>query len=323
MANLREEYTQHIQDTAPDMDKLWNRISEEIDKKEAENMNETTYTENRQQINRSGGYMKIAAVAAAFIVVFAGINIMNESKKTKAAMDNIPLSRPDRTEETASEKNDGNTTTNGSADNKTDQKSKDDRKEATFDVDGYYNMTDGASEAVKSTVKYNQLRLTATDTVAYVADYIPQGDEYFVEDKVFKSTDLFVDVTVLDAELSADKGATYTLQVNAAYDKNGTTTDTELVINSSTPYILQRNREYLLPLKITGANSYSIVFENAPQIEITLDGGAVFQNGWTALDSSAQSLEKDSLSVNDFYFDRMKYTPELDMESFLEQWNNA
>lgn len=33
MANLKEEYTKHIQDTAPDMDKLWSRISEEIDKK--------------------------------------------------------------------------------------------------------------------------------------------------------------------------------------------------------------------------------------------------------------------------------------------------
>ena len=36
MANLKEEYTKHIQDTAPDMDKLWSRISEEIDKKETE-----------------------------------------------------------------------------------------------------------------------------------------------------------------------------------------------------------------------------------------------------------------------------------------------
>ncbi len=34
MADLRNEYTQHIRNTAPDMDKLWDRISEEIDKKE-------------------------------------------------------------------------------------------------------------------------------------------------------------------------------------------------------------------------------------------------------------------------------------------------
>jgi hypothetical protein len=36
-----------------------------------------------------------------------------------------------------------------------------------------------------------------------------------------------------------------------------------------------------------------------------------------------QDLEKDNLNVNDFYFDRMKYVPELDMVSFLDEWKNA
>ncbi|SEK18816.1 hypothetical protein [Ruminococcus albus] len=323
MANLKEEYTQHIQDTAPDMDKLWNRISDEIDKKETETKSETTYTENREQIKRSGGYMKIAAVAAAFIVVFAGVNIMNESKKTKAAMDKIPLSRPDRTEETASEnKNDEKATTTTGSDNKTGIKAEDDQTDGVFPIDGHASMTDEAPEAVKTTVKYNQLRFNSTDTVSYVADYVAKGDEYFVEDKVFKSTDCFADVTVVEADLSSE-GATYVLQVNSMYDKDGELIVSEIVLNSSTPYILQENREYLLPLKRTGADSYSIVFENAPQIEITIDGGAVFQNGWTALSGGAEDLEKDSLNVNDFYFDRMKYTPSLDLESFLDQWNNA
>ena len=311
MANLKEEYTQHIQDTAPDMDKLWNRISKEIDKKETETKAETTYTENRDQIKRSGGYMKIAAVAAAFIVVFAGVNILNESKKTKTAMDNIPLSRPDRKDDMSSKNKNSDMT-----DNKTDNK-------AINAQSGETVQNEAAEDAATSTIRYEQLRFNSTDTVAYMADYVPQGDEYFVEDKVFKSTDCFADVTVINAELSAENGATYVLQVNSMYDKDGEYVVSEIVLNSSTPYILQENREYLLPLKRTGEDSYSIVFENAPQIEITLDGGAVFQNGWTALDSSAQSLEKDSLNINDFYFDRMKYTPELDMESFLEQWNNA
>ena len=76
-------------------------------------------------------------------------------------------------------------------------------------------------------------------------------------------------------------------------------------------------------LKRTGEDSYSIVFENAPQIEITIDGGAVFQNGWKALSNGAEDLEKDNLNVNDYYFDRMKYSPSLDLESFLREWNNA
>ncbi len=307
MANLKEEYTKHIQDTAPDMDKLWSRISEEIDKKETEKKTETTYTQNREQIKRSGGYMKIAAVAAAFIVVFAGVNIMNESKKTKAAMDKVPLSRSDRDDNRTS----GGNKKDGSVNNKAQQ-------DASTE-DNHFGSTDGS---FIRTVKYDQLDLNATDTVSYMTSYVPQGDEYFVEDKVFASTDLFADVTVLEAELS-DNGATYVLQVNSMYDKNGEVMVTELVINSSTPYILQKNREYLLPLKHSDEDNYSIVFENAPQIEITLDGGAVFQNGWKALCSGAEDLEKDSLNINDYYFDRMKYTPELDMESFLNEWNNA
>lgn len=316
MANLKEEYTQHIQDTAPDMDKLWNRISDEIDRKEADKKNDTAYTQNREQIKRSGGYMKIAAVAAAFIVVFAGVNIMNESKKTKAAMDNIPLSRPDKedSKQSDSRKNDSKTKYTGE---KNDAKTAD----LAEDVDGI-NFA-GAESAGTASVKYDQLSFNNTDTVSYMASYTPQGDEYFVEDKVFAETEVFVDVTVQEAELSADTGATYVLQVNAAYDRSGSVTETEMVIKSSTPYILQKNREYLLPLKLTGSDTYSLVFENAPQIEITLDGGAVFQNGWKALDKRAQDLEKDNLNVNDFYFDRMKYVPELDMVSFLDEWKNA
>ena len=311
MANLKEEYTQHIQDTAPDMDKLWNRISKEIDKKETETKAETTYTENRDQIKRSGGYMKIAAVAAAFIVVFAGVNILNESKKTKTAMDNIPLSRPDRKDDMSSKNKNSDMT-----DNKTDNK-------AINAQSGETVQNEAAEDAATSTIRYEQLRFNSTDTVAYMADYVPQGDEYFVEDKVFKSTDCFADVTVINAELSAENGATYVLQVNSMYDKDGEYVVSEIVLNSSTPYILQENREYLLPLKRTGEDSYSIVFENAPQIEITIDGGAVFQNGWKALSNGAEDLEKDNLNVNDYYFDRMKYSPSLDLESFLREWNNA
>ena len=57
--------------------------------------------------------------------------------------------------------------------------------------------------------------------------------------------------------------------------------------------------------------------------EITLDGGAVFQNGWSSLDNGSMSLEKESLNVNDFYFDRMKYTPQFDMEQLMTEWKNA
>ena len=321
MANLREEYTQHIHNTAPDMDKLWNRISDEIDRKETKKQEEQTAEKNREQIKRSGGYMRIAAVAAAFIVVFAGVNIMNESKKTKTARESIPLSRPDR----RSEENADN------ADNTADDEKDglDNNKGASIGAAEEAAKADDMADTDNS-VKYEQLSFNATDTKPFVAAYKPGGDEFFVEDRVLSETDLFVDVMVIGADLSDEGGAEYSLMVNCVYYREDGASEqpgdipSTIKLRSTTPYILQENRQYLIPLKKgAGSGEYSIVFENAPQIELTLDGGAVFQNGWTALDNGSQTLEKESLSVNDFYFDRMKYTPYFDINELITEWNNA
>ncbi|MBQ8967979.1 hypothetical protein [Ruminococcus sp.] len=318
MADLKREYTQHIQDTAPDMDKLWNRISDEIDKRESENNTDTQAEENRRQIKRSGGYMKIAAAAAAFVVIFAGVNIINESKKAKTARDNIPLSRPERQEEKSAD--DGAAENDAIAEAHSDDTAAPGElaEAATEEVDGnlgYYNNG--------STVKYEELSFSPTDTVAYMAGYVAQGDEYFVEKNVLEETEFFADVTVSSAEIPDTGSAEYILTVNAMYDRNGEVTASDIELTSSTPYILQAGREYLLPLKKISGGQYAIVFENAPQIELTLDGGAVYQNGWSALDNDSVALEKDSLNVNDFYFDRMKYTPYLDMDQLITEWKMA
>ena len=317
MADLRNEYTQHIRNTAPDMDKLWNKISEEINKKEntKETETETTNTE-REQIKRSGGYTKIVAAAAAFIVIFAGINIISESKKTKTAMNNIPTSRTEKAG--ASDKTDNAAAAEDKAGDNTNEALYDDAEQATedtADISGQKNHG--------LTVKYDQLALNETHTISFMADYVPNGDEYFVEKNVLEQTDIFADVIVDDVEFEADSSAVYTLEVVAMYDKNGEIRGENITLRSSTPYILQQNREYLIPLKINSSGDYGIVFENAPQIEITLDGGAVFQNGWSSLDNGSMSLEKESLNVNDFYFDRMKYTPQFDMEQLMTEWKNA
>ena len=315
MADLRNEYTQHIQNTAPDMDKLWDRISNEIDKKENTQTTETANEEKHEQIRRSGGYMRIAAIAAAFIVVFAGVNIVNESKKAQTAKNNIPTSRPEKTE-TAYENNaDAVQTEQAAVEDKTDE-----QMEMQTEDDGTDGMTD--EKAIDLTVKYDQLALADTGTVSFMANYVPNGDEFFVEKNVLEQTGVFADVKVLEADLSNEDTAVYVLEVITMYDKDGVLTDGSIIVESSTPYILQENREYLIPLKLQD-DKYSIVFENAPQIEITLDGGAVFQNGWTALDDGARALEKDSLNVNDFYFDRMKFTSQPDIDRLITEWKNA
>lgn len=316
MADLRNEYTQHIRNTAPDMDKLWDRISEEIDKKENTKDTETTNTE-REQIKRSGGYMKIVAAAAAFIVIFAGINIINESNKSKNIMNSIPTSRAEKSG--ASDKTDNAAAAEDNTEDNNAEAAAED--EAIQSVEGAADIS--GQKNYELVVKYDQLDLSETDTVSFMADYVPNGDEYFVEKNVLEQTDIFADVIVDDVEFEADASAVYTLDVVAMYDKDGEVTGENITLRSSTPYILQQNREYLIPLKVNSSGDYGIVFENAPQIEITLDGGAVFQNGWSSLGSNALSLEKESLNVNDFYFDRMKYAPQFDIEQLITEWKKA
>ena len=69
--------------------------------------------------------------------------------------------------------------------------------------------------------------------------------------------------------------------------------------------------------------NYGIVFENAPQIELTLDGGMVFQNGWDSLENGSVTLEKKSLNMNDYYFDRMRYSPQYDISQLISEWKKA
>ncbi|MBQ7784016.1 MAG: hypothetical protein IJ368_08615, partial [Oscillospiraceae bacterium] len=61
-----------------------------------------------------------------------------------------------------------------------------------------------------------------------------------------------------------------------AYDLDGK-------VYSASPYQLRNSREYLLPIETDNNGMYFVVFDNAPQIEITLDRELVFHNGWSSL----------------------------------------
>ena len=81
MADLKNEYTQHIHDTAPDMDKLWNRIEQRIDNSQKTAQNTTAPAQSESQITVSkGGWLKYAAVAACLIAVVIGTTTLMRSK---------------------------------------------------------------------------------------------------------------------------------------------------------------------------------------------------------------------------------------------------
>lgn len=282
---IKDQYKQHIHDTAPDMDKLWNRIESEIDKKEnvsAQQPNITYSRTNVKQANVKKSIFTAMTAAAAAIVIAVGAVHMSENLRTG-------------------------------------------KENSAADFDGSNNRTN-SSESIKidpdEILNYSSLELSSTSTAAYKEDYTAYGDEYFVEKNVLEQTDCFADVTVLKADLTAS-GGNYTLRVNELYSKDGHDTQTgSFTVKSSTPYIMQENREYFIPLK-KESGKYYLVFENAPQIEITLDGGAVFQNGWNSLDENSCSVNKEELGKNDFYYDRMRYCPQEDLTELIESWKNT
>ena len=81
------------------------------------------------------------------------------------------------------------------------------------------------------------------------------------------------------------------------------------------------NRCYVLPLKAE-ETGYSLVFENAPQIECTLDGGYIFHNGWESLDENALDVIYPQGGVDDFFYDRMKFSYGS-LDTLIERWHEV
>lgn len=278
-------YKKHIHDTAPDMDKLWDRIEKEIDGTAQSGGEDISGVKKITQTKRTEkSYKKFAAAAASLLVIIGGISLYADLSSTV-------------NNETGSDKN-----TYTSSEKDTDR--------------SYAEANDTAIPDMS----YEQLSLSHTETAGYKPEYKAAGDEYFTEQSVLSQTDCFADVTVLSAELGTDS-AQYTLKINRLISRSGETEETSLTLQSSTPYILQENREYFIPLKKEN-NEYFIAFENAPQIEITLENEIVFQNGWKSLAENSGALKKSQSDKNDYYYDRMRYAEGNDLEKLISEWRS-
>ena len=274
MNNIKYKYSQHVQDTAPDMDKLWNKIENTIDEKETAN-------DVKPQIRQTKkSYKKYTALAASLLVVISAAYIFANFN-----------------------------------DNKTDTY---DKSATESHVEEQENNTLPFDK--NDVVKYESLSLSRTSTTSYNANYTADGDEYFVEENVLEKTDYFADVTILKATLNTTY-AEYEMKINRLINKSGETKETDITIKSSTPYILQEDREYFIPLYEEDGTFY-IAFENAPQIEISLDNELIFQNGWECLDEYSISVEKSQESKNDYYYDRMRYSQEDNLNTLIEKWKS-
>ena len=152
---------------------------------------------------------------------------------------------------------------------------------------------------------------------ASVSAAAKSGNEYFVEEDVLIQTDVIVNAYI---DRVYSKGNSTCYEISA---KNAETGDAEnITLESDSIYTMKQDGNYILPLKSENG-SYSLAFENAPQIEETENGGLVFHNGWISLDENSAPAEYPQVSVDDFFYDRMRFSINGDISPLIEKWHEV
>lgn len=167
---------------------------------------------------------------------------------------------------------------------------------------------------------YRELELAESNTIGYQPNYEPFDSVELSEKEILADTEFFADVTVAQAELGS-KEAEYKLTVNEWYSENEAPDIQEITIISSTPYILQENREYLVALKQSG-DEWKLVYDNAPQIQITLDGGLIFSTSWYLLyaENGSNRFLYPDYELGNAVHQLMLYSDKSDINDLISQW---
>lgn len=146
----------------------------------------------------------------------------------------------------------------------------------------------------------------------------PYGESYFVEEDILADTDLIVRAEVKRVYKSDDgESLCYELDVIQSYPESNETT---IIAKSCSPYKMRRGREYLIPLTET-EDGWRTVFDSVPQTEFTSDGGAVYYNGWSSLDTGGSEwliYPQDSEEAH--FYDRMMYSENGDISALIRKW---
>lgn len=308
---IRDMYRENVRQTAPDMERLWNRIEQKID--EADKTESPALPQREITVSKGGKntFTKALGWAAAFVIVFsAGAFILNRNTVEKdksqssgkenysAEIDEYSYSNISPSEELSAENEPGEAEPGNE----------------TQEIGGH----DIKSETAPAAVDYSKLALDHSAELL-TADYAPRGDDFFVESQVLAETETFLDCKVEKVE--QDKSfCTYTLTVIECWTKSAEyPSGSTLTLVSTSPLLLAEGGEYLLPVTLTD-EGLRLVFENAPQIEYTLDGSVVFHNGWKTLNEGSQECIYPENSKDKFFYDRMRITSKDKVETLITRW---
>lgn len=295
---LKEIYKVHAENTTPDMDALWEKIESGLEEK---NESGVTSKPIRRKISMTKTAALTAACIAALIIVPVAVrNLDISNEEMTASMDNGNYAEV----QADSAANDAVPEHNSA---------EEDTIAADFAAEEAESITDKNNNA--QTVYYEKLSFAQAEPIYEIPDGKTGGDDFFVEDSVLIETDMIVNAYI-DRVYSSGSGA-MCYEIIADDLETGETENILLV--SATPYVMLENRSYVLPLK-NSEDGYSLVFENAPQIERTLDGGLIFHNGWQTLDVDSADVIYPQGKVDDFFYDRMKFSY-ADVNDLVAKWH--
>ncbi|MBQ5317885.1 MAG: hypothetical protein J6K17_02170 [Oscillospiraceae bacterium] len=310
---IEQLYKSHAENTAPDMDALWKRIESNLEEKNDEAV-------TSKPIRRNISFTKKTALAAACVaaLIIAPVVVRNMDISNSDMAAEAPAAEQTMAEKPSSDKAAGiskeDNLFEGFFDNKSEQNdaiAKDDFAEATTEED---IAMEELTSLVQQTIRYEDLQLSYAN--APITPYgATNGDDFFVEENVLIETDVIVNAYIDHVYSNGDGEICYEITAD-----NLETGETESIyLTSRTPYVMLEDRCYILPLK-ADETGYSLVFENAPQIECTLDGGYIFHNGWQSLDENALDVIYPQGGVDDFFYDRMKFSYGT-LDNLVERWH--
>lgn len=280
---LKELFTAEINNSAPDKDALWSRIEGRLQPK----CEVITEAPRKKALNTN--IIKILAAAACLaLVLIVPLTLRNNA----VLSEDIPMNESS----VDSEANDMMSEPDNSADSVL--------QEGTAEPKGY--------------LSYNELQFDSYSVTYLSCTGEPYGESYFVEEDILSDTDLIVRAEVEKVYKSDDgESLCYELDVIQGYPESSKTT---IIAESRSPYKMRRGREYLIPLAET-EDGWRTVYDSVPQTEFTSDGGAVYYNGWSSLDTDGSEwLIYPQSSEEDHFYDRMMYSEDGDISALIRKW---
>lgn len=184
--------------------------------------------------------------------------------------------------------------------------------------DGHFTAQDENVDLSPKSIEYSSLSLAETDTPPFMESYVSYSEDNAGEidaEDIFSQTQYFADVTVENVQFGEDS-AYYSLKVGALYSKDSDEIETQnITLNGASPYILRKNREYLLALKNVDGE-WEFVCEDIPMIEITLDRELVYHRSWGQLSADEMICQSD-------VYPNMMYADSGAFEKLLEMWRKS